>query len=123
MLIACLADYEDKLRADFQQFYNLNIDDLGNSLSINHAAALCEELPSSSRVVKAINPRAAWDEEKQLLAMIEYWAHVNVWAQSKDAKYKRNKPKLIEPKNKEKQKDIVSYSSNELDEILKRKRG
>lgn len=123
MLVVCLSEYEDKLRADFQQFYSLNIDDLGSSLSVLHAAALCAELPSNSRIIKAINPKAAWDEEKRLLALIEYWVHLNVWAKSKDAKSKRNKPKIIEPKGKEKQKDIAAVSSEKLDEILHRKRG
>lgn len=123
MLIVCLAEYEDKLRADFQQYYGLCLDDLGNSLSVRHAAALCMELPTSSRCVKAINPKAGWDEEKQLLAAIEYWCHVAVWMNTKDAKNHRNKPKIIEPQIKERQKDVQATSMEEVDKILKMKRG
>lgn len=45
-----LAFTPDELRADFQQTYNLNLDDMGDGYSVAHAAALAEMLPAATRV-------------------------------------------------------------------------
>lgn len=40
----------DELRADFQQTYNLNLDDMGDQYTVAHAASLAQMLPNHTRV-------------------------------------------------------------------------
>lgn len=51
MLLAALLDAAgEELRADMQQVYGLNIDDMGEAFSPWHAASLAAQLPRGSRV-------------------------------------------------------------------------
>lgn len=86
-------DHPDELRADFQQVYGLNIDGMGEQFSHAHAAALMMQLPSGSRVAKALDPANEWDEAAYLLSAIEYDLRVLIWQNTKDAQRNRNKPK------------------------------
>ena len=59
-----------QLRADFQQFYNLNIDEMGLANGRRHAADLAVMLPRESRTVRAEHPELEWGEAEYLLAVI-----------------------------------------------------
>ena len=80
MVLAVLArDHPDELRADFQQYYNLNWDGVGDSYSYLHAAALAAQLPSGSRSFSAIDPENAWGLEARLLSYIEFRLRAIEW--------------------------------------------
>ena len=57
--------YASELRADFQQFYGLNIDRMGADYSILHAADIAVQLPYEARVWTAIRKERADQEAKQ----------------------------------------------------------
>lgn len=88
-------EHPDELRADFQQYYGLNIDRMGylDGFSHAHAAVLAAQLPSTSRVFTAYDPNNAWDEQTAFLAHIEYNLRVLIWQKSKDGAKNRNPPK------------------------------
>lgn len=58
------------MAADFQQYYNLNIDELMNTSQFARIVTLAVSLPMSSRTVVKLNPQLAWDENAYLLALI-----------------------------------------------------
>jgi hypothetical protein len=68
-----------QLRADLQQFYSLNLDDMGGSYSYEHAAALVANLPRSSRMASIFNAACEWDDSEYLLFLIEYNLRVISW--------------------------------------------
>lgn len=95
MLLAVVGrDRPDELRADFQQYYGLNIDGMGADYSPAHAAALLAQLPLESRIMRAENADLEWDEATYFLAQIEYDLRVLIWQKTKDAQHGRNKPEL-----------------------------
>ena len=85
-----------ELRADFQRVYGLNIDEMGESYSVRHAADLAAMLPRDSLVLKADNPALEWSDAVYLLRNIEYMARVLVWQNTKDGQKGRRKPKPVE---------------------------
>ena len=82
-----LASHEDALRADFQRFYGLNLDDMGDAYSFRHAAALCANLPDDSAVFRAEGD--GWTGTQQLLASIGRGIDV-IWWQRTEAGQKPN---------------------------------
>ncbi len=68
-------NYHDKLEADFQQYYNLNIEEEIQK-DADRVSRLLEQLPQSSRTFVAISPAAdwTWDKETQsrILAKLDY---------------------------------------------------
>lgn len=48
-----LRKYPDQLRADFQQYYGLNLDEMGGAYGIGHAACLAAQLTGESRTIAA----------------------------------------------------------------------
>lgn len=85
--------YPDELRADFQQYYGLNIDGMGSDYSYPHAAVLMTQLPHGSRLGRRLNPDNEWEDAVYFLAAIEYDLRVLAWQNTKDAQRNRNKPK------------------------------
>lgn len=86
---------------DFRQFYNVDIPyPLSDDVDIGRLAVLWTGLPRESRTARRMNPDLEWNSESYLLSNIEYWAHFLAWAQTKDAKHKRNVPKPIDPPGK-----------------------
>lgn len=67
-----MSAHESALRADFQRFYGLNLDGLGDEYTVEHAGALFEHLPKESATVKEIDPSQEWGPVEYLLARIEY---------------------------------------------------
>lgn len=77
MLFAFLqVHHPDEVRADFQQYYALDIDEVntgaGGSIKLARACSLAARLPQGSRVIKKLNPRALWSDEAYLLHAIEF---------------------------------------------------
>jgi hypothetical protein len=56
--------------ADFQQFYNLDMEALLDAGEYRRARILAQELPQQSRTVGAIDPRTAWGTADYLLALV-----------------------------------------------------
>lgn len=90
--------YPAEIRADFQQYYGLNIDRVGRDYSTVHAADLAVMLPSNSRVYLAINPDNAWTLEAQLAAAMANAARDLVWLEADTKRRRSNRPKPIGPK-------------------------
>lgn len=82
----------DEMRADFQQYYGLNLDGMGRDYTHAHAAVLLSQLPRESRVSRYIDHDAAWSEDTVLLASIDYSLRLLLWSKTKDAKHDRNRP-------------------------------
>lgn len=96
LLAGLLATRPDELRADFQRVYGLNIDDMGESYTVHHAAVLAAMLPSDSLVFRASNPALEWSETMYMLRNIEFLLRVLAWQNTKDGQKGRKKPKPIE---------------------------
>lgn len=96
MLLASLMRRRpDELRADFQQFYSLNIDGAGREYGMLHAAALAAQLPRESRCVRLENPEKEWSDGLYMLHSAEHTLRVLAWQQTEDAAKKRNFPKPL----------------------------
>lgn len=106
VLARLVKQHPAQLRADFQQFYGLNLDGMGTDYSVLHAADLAAQLPQESRCVAVESQPASWTRSERLLALIEYYAHAWVWAHSEDAKKKRNVPELRIPTSQREEPDI-----------------
>lgn len=84
------------MRADFQQHYGLNLDEMGGAYSIRHAASLAAQLPKDSRTFVAADPLCEYaSATNRLLALIEYHTHVGWWQLTEDAQKGRNHPQFI----------------------------
>lgn len=86
----------DSLRADFQQFYGLDIDGMGTAFSLAHAAALAAQLPHESRCYRAEHPEAAWTDAEYMLAEIAHGIATLVWQPTKSGRKGINRPKRIQ---------------------------
>ena len=89
-------EHPAKLRADFQQYYNLNLDGMGADYSVTHAADLAANLPLDARCMRTLEPRLEWSMQDRLLAESVNMLRLLVWAQSKDGQKGRNRPKPID---------------------------
>lgn len=102
MLVESADKHPDELRADFQQYYGLNLDDMGNGYSYAHAAVLVAQLPIGSRLLSKMDPRASWTQSEYLLSLIEYDLRVLAWQRTRDAERGQNKPKPpLEPQREQ----------------------
>lgn len=113
-----------ELRADFQQYYALDIDGLGEEIKIPRAADLCAQLPRKSRVFCALDPENRWDDNTWLLARIDHAVRVLIWQNTADGQDKnggKNYPEMIRPDKREKPKKRQLTSDQYL-EILSRRR-
>lgn len=117
MLAHLLRAHPAELRADFQRYYNLNLDGMGDDYTIAHAADLAACLPRESRCGIAEDPLNEWTIEARMLAFIEYYAHVWLWAHTKDGKARRNAPKLRMPLPLAKGEQEL-MDAEELDEFM-----
>lgn len=120
-----MAEHPDALRADFQQYYGLNLDGMGRDYTTLHAADLLAQLPEGARVWRAYDERAVWTAERTLLAAIVNDLNWLVWSKTKDGQRNRNRPKPIGPFDGEKKRSItgVAMTVEELNEALSRPRG
>lgn len=97
MLVRALKEHEGAVRADFQEFYNLNIEHMGRDYSTIHAAELLVELPEQSRVRAIYAENGPWTLDRTLAAMTVNALNVLVWQKTKDGQRNRNKPKMVGP--------------------------
>lgn len=116
------ADSPDELRADFQQYYGLNIDGMGVDYTHAHAAALVAQLPRDARVLVHAVPDAEWTEQTRILAHIEYSLRLLLWSRTKDAQTGRNKPKpLPSPSERRKRRERIEGADKAfVDKVLGR---
>ena len=89
-----MRDMPCELRADFQQYYGLDLDGMGVDYSHAHAACLCAQLPAGARVWRGT--AAEWTAEQYLLAKMEHTLRVIAWQSTEDAQKRRNYPKPID---------------------------
>jgi len=108
MLLAFFREYNSKLRADFQQYYQLNLDDMGVSYTVLHAADLAAHLPIGSRCMCALEPALEWNRQEQLLAETVNMLRLLVWAQSRDGQKGRRRPKMVEPPKPRSQREAAT---------------
>lgn len=78
--------------ADFQEFYGLNTEDFGKTISLKRAAALAAQLPHKSRCAMQVNPDLSWDDQTRFISNMEYLLRIENYSHSKDAKHGINKP-------------------------------
>ena len=124
-LATALREHESAVRADFQQFYGLNIDGMGRDFSTTHAADLLVELPGESRIKRTYGGDGTWDFDRLLASLTVDALNLIVWQRTKDGQKGRNRPKPITPQPKAGGRNIggASMSIEELNEILSRSRG
>lgn len=67
-----MRDHPCELRADFQQYYNLDSDGIGGRIRCLRAADLAAMLPQGSRCALAMSPQAAWSNEAVVMAMVDF---------------------------------------------------
>nr|DAF39960.1 MAG TPA: protein of unknown function (DUF5361) [Caudoviricetes sp.] len=75
----------DSLRADFQRFYGLDLDDVGHGIRCRRAADLAAHLPPEACVWRVLDPRMEWTVTDWLLAEIADNTGFNAWTKTKDA--------------------------------------
>lgn len=108
------------MEADFQQFYGLDLEKMGDEYSIRHAAVLAANLPSQSRCMVAYNAALAWSNEMQMLAVIEYDVRTLMWTLL-SPKGRPAQPEPIRPpssKDRDMKQRLESTDINEIDQIL-----
>ena len=96
MFASILRRFKVELRADFQQYYTLNLDKLGIDYRISHAADLAVMLPQDSRVMRQVDPANAWGWQEHLLADIVNRVRWLQWAKTPDGAKNRNHPVPLE---------------------------
>lgn len=87
--------HPDELRADFQQYYGLNLDRMGADYSPEHAGALCAQLPRGARTMLAEDEGLRWGDQEAMLSSIEHGIRVLCWQNTKDGQKGRNAPKPV----------------------------
>lgn len=120
LLAAVEREHPDALRADFQQFYQLNLDGMGADFSPSHAAALVAQLPRESRVMRRYDADLEWDDATYFLARIEYDLRVLIWQKTKDAQRGRNKPEFPKlPRDARRERERVeNFDRALIDKVL-----
>jgi hypothetical protein len=82
---------------DFRQFYGVDLPlapEEGADLA--RLATLWTGLPRESRTARRMDPSLEWGPTDYLLRNVELWTHLAWWAQTKDARRRRNAPKPVE---------------------------
>lgn len=121
-----LGEHPDALRADFQQYYGLDIDGMGRSFSTLHAAALLTGLPAGARTWAAYSEDGSggWSRDQVLLGVIADAVNLVAWSKTKDAQHNRNKPRSVLPNSHRDRKVVgMAMTADELMETINRIRG
>lgn len=114
----CAARWPDELRADFQQYYTLDIDEVGRGIRIRRAASLCAHLPRGSRTVRRLDPDSEWATEAHFLARIEHECRALLWSKTKDAEKGRNFPKPM-PTPAQRAETRRKYEGTDYEEVAR----
>ena len=75
----------DKLRADIQRYYGLDLDELGHGVRVRRMADLAANLPEQARTWAALEPKAEWDTQTHLLANAVDALNFLAWTKTRDA--------------------------------------
>ena len=107
-----LAEDEDALTCDFQQYYNLNLSSIMSN-DLGRASVLAWGLPQESRIKRLLSGQPV-DDTTLLLAYMVDDLNFLVWARTKDGEKNKNRPKsIVEALYKEKEidgyKDVDEY--------------
>lgn len=110
----------DRLRADLQRFYGLDLDELGHSIRCRRMADLAANLPPEARVWQAIDPRAEWTDREYLLAAIADNTGFLAWSRTKEAERRNAKwrGRITRPGERQTQPDSASMDVDELAALL-----
>lgn len=113
------------MRADFQQYYGLDLDGMGRDYTTLHAADLLMQLPEGARTRVAYDPASAWTTDRTLVACAVNALNLIWWSKTKDGQRGRNRPRPVGPAERggARKKQAMAMSVGELDEILSRPRG
>lgn len=96
-LASVVANHEDELRADLQQYYGIDLDAaIDGQHTAKHIAALTIQLPLDSRISKKANKDNNWALNDVLLAVLINNFRMFVYGMS-DPKKRGQKPELIGP--------------------------
>lgn len=96
-LASVVANHEDELRADLQQYYGIDLDAaIDGQHTAKHIAALTIQLPLDSRISKKSNKDNNWALNDVLLAVLINNFRMFVYGMS-DPKKRGRKPELIGP--------------------------
>ena len=113
-----LGNHPGELRADFQRYYQLNLDGMGEQYTFAHAACLACNLPSDSATLKAMYPRNGWTQTEYLLHAIEYDLRVLSWQLGAGGKGRNKKPKPL-PTPEEQAKVRRKATGTDFDFLIK----
>lgn len=90
MLVALRRKHGGALRADFQRFYGLNLDDMGRTYGVLHAADLAVHLPAESAVKREMS--GGWSRSEHLLAELVDGFALYMWAKAGGKAGRKPKP-------------------------------
>jgi hypothetical protein len=96
MLASVSRSHPAELCADFQQYYDINIEQIEEQCTPRHAATLAAMLPQGSRVSVALDPAGAWGWQEHMLADIANTLRVIAWALTNGGKHTA-RPDMIRP--------------------------
>lgn len=102
------------MRADFQEFYGLDTDEIGSGIRLERAASLAVQLPKGCRVFSAMDPELSWTDKEWLLARCEHLLSLLLWIKTEDGQKNRNMPKMLTPAPASKPHE---YTREEMEEV------
>ena len=126
MLLAyVLANREDELRADLQQYYSIDLDHaMAGGHTANHIAALVAQMPAGARIRICENDDERWTLETAMLAAI--FNQINALIYMFGAKKGDKKPALVGPSwmvdSRKNKVDAMVMTVDELREVLAKPR-
>ena len=85
MLSTMLVVAPSQLRADFQRYYGLDLDEVGYTIRVRRAADLAANLPEQAAIWRAINQQATWDTSQYLLADMADSLRFLAWTKTSEA--------------------------------------
>ena len=117
MLGYALGAHEDELRADFQQYYGIDLDRaMDGAHSAAHCGALVAQLPAGARIRVIEEPDERWTLESSMLAVLAN--QLNALLYMLGAKKGDKRPELIGPswmtKAKSRKVDALVMTIDEL---------
>lgn len=110
--------YPAELRADFQQYYGLNLDRMGIEYTVLHAADLAVMLPRGSRVLARIDPATEWTIEAQIMAASANAARDLVWLEADPKRRRSNRLEPIMPPSSKAESAIEPIDEEDYLETL-----
>lgn len=115
-----MSRYPDELRADFQQYYGLNIDGMGADYSVTHAAVLAVMLPLGARVPSKADPSLEWSLDRQLAAATANAVRDLHWAMAGGGEADR--PERIGPPAPKREDIEEIYAEDYIEELARLRR-